>query len=319
MLYVTERCVFRRSRRGWQLIEVAPGIDIERDILAHMDFRPIDRRRGDDGRAHLPAQVDGPGRGAARPAAVRSPELRRRAQHAVRQLRGHGHPQTWRTSRACAACSRRCAAQIGRKVNVIVNYDGFKLDDAADRDLRRDGRRAARQVLHHGRAATRPAPSCARSWARPCSPARPRRGCSRRVPMRLSSSSARRRPWSRRRPDFPGENQKPNLWTEKKSIGPKASKLEYLRHRTHCRGPISSHLQAWRQANDISSPVSTMPRIASPRPRSRGCRGHHLGCRPRQCAGLPDAAHQADRAFPCRRRTDMIAHEVANRVAIQQG
>ena len=41
MLYVTERCVFRRDASGMQLIEVAPGIDIERDILAHMDFRPI--------------------------------------------------------------------------------------------------------------------------------------------------------------------------------------------------------------------------------------------------------------------------------------
>ncbi len=41
VLYVTERCVFRRVRSGLALIEVAPGIDIERDILAHMDFKPI--------------------------------------------------------------------------------------------------------------------------------------------------------------------------------------------------------------------------------------------------------------------------------------
>jgi propionate CoA-transferase len=43
VLYVTERCVFRRSHEGLELIEVAPGIDIERDILAHMGFRPIVR------------------------------------------------------------------------------------------------------------------------------------------------------------------------------------------------------------------------------------------------------------------------------------
>lgn len=43
VLYVTERCVFRRTREGVELAEVAPGIDIERDILAHMDFRPIIR------------------------------------------------------------------------------------------------------------------------------------------------------------------------------------------------------------------------------------------------------------------------------------
>jgi propionate CoA-transferase len=43
VLYVTERCVFRRTAEGVELAEVAPGIDIERDILAHMDFRPIIR------------------------------------------------------------------------------------------------------------------------------------------------------------------------------------------------------------------------------------------------------------------------------------
>ncbi|WP_426190264.1 acyl CoA:acetate/3-ketoacid CoA transferase [Massilia sp. DWR3-1-1] len=39
-LYVTERCVFRLCATGLELIEVAPGIDIERDIFAQMDFRP---------------------------------------------------------------------------------------------------------------------------------------------------------------------------------------------------------------------------------------------------------------------------------------
>jgi len=41
VLYVTERCVFRRTREGVELIEVAPGIDIERDILANMEFAPL--------------------------------------------------------------------------------------------------------------------------------------------------------------------------------------------------------------------------------------------------------------------------------------
>jgi propionate CoA-transferase len=40
VLYVTERCVFRLGADGIELTEVAPGIDIERDILALMDFRP---------------------------------------------------------------------------------------------------------------------------------------------------------------------------------------------------------------------------------------------------------------------------------------
>ena len=40
VLFVTERCVFRLTAAGLALIEVAPGIDIERDILAHMAFVP---------------------------------------------------------------------------------------------------------------------------------------------------------------------------------------------------------------------------------------------------------------------------------------
>lgn len=40
VLYVTERAVFRLAANGLELIEIAPGIDVPRDILAHMDFQP---------------------------------------------------------------------------------------------------------------------------------------------------------------------------------------------------------------------------------------------------------------------------------------
>ena len=44
VLYVTERCVFELTKDGLELIEVAPGIDVEREILAQMEFRPVIRR-----------------------------------------------------------------------------------------------------------------------------------------------------------------------------------------------------------------------------------------------------------------------------------
>ncbi|GHT79625.1 acetate CoA-transferase YdiF [Spirochaetia bacterium] len=40
VLYITERCVFRLGKDGLELIEAAPGIDIQKDILDHLDFSP---------------------------------------------------------------------------------------------------------------------------------------------------------------------------------------------------------------------------------------------------------------------------------------
>ncbi|MBI5258016.1 MAG: malonate decarboxylase subunit alpha [Burkholderiales bacterium] len=41
VVFVTERAVFHLREDGLELTEVAPGIDIERDVLAHMGFKPI--------------------------------------------------------------------------------------------------------------------------------------------------------------------------------------------------------------------------------------------------------------------------------------
>lgn len=41
VLFITERCVFRLTAEGLVLTEVAPGIDVETQILPLMDFKPI--------------------------------------------------------------------------------------------------------------------------------------------------------------------------------------------------------------------------------------------------------------------------------------
>lgn len=40
ILYVTERCVFELTKDGLMLTEIAPGIDLQRDILDQMEFMP---------------------------------------------------------------------------------------------------------------------------------------------------------------------------------------------------------------------------------------------------------------------------------------
>ncbi len=43
ILYITERAVFQLVKEGLELIEIAPGIDLQKQILDQMDFAPIIR------------------------------------------------------------------------------------------------------------------------------------------------------------------------------------------------------------------------------------------------------------------------------------
>ncbi|MFL5179044.1 MAG: acyl CoA:acetate/3-ketoacid CoA transferase [Microvirga sp.] len=129
VLYVTERCVFRRTPAGMELAEVAPGIDIERDILAHMGFTPIvDAPTPMDPRIFRP-EVMGLEQ------ALLGLSLSERISYDAErntiflnfegfQVRTLGDVDLVRRE-----MERQCRA-IGRKVALVVNYDGFTLDPA---------------------------------------------------------------------------------------------------------------------------------------------------------------------------------------------
>jgi len=132
VLYITERCVFELSVGGLRLAEVAPGIDIERDILAQMDFRPLI-----DTPALMPAALF-----SAAPMDLRARLLDfdlgpRVSYDAAQELLflnlSYLHVRRVEDiERIRQAVVARCR-EIGHRVATIVNYDGFQVDhDMAD-------------------------------------------------------------------------------------------------------------------------------------------------------------------------------------------
>jgi propionate CoA-transferase len=128
VLYVTERCVFRLVPDGLELIEVAPGIDIERDILGRMEFTPIIRGE--------PRLMD-PSIFRAEPMNLRERMLALPLEQRMAYDEEHNilflnfERLTVKTSadvKAIHAEIERRLKVIGHKVYGIVNYDHFDLD-----------------------------------------------------------------------------------------------------------------------------------------------------------------------------------------------
>ena len=127
VLYVTERCVFALRPQGLELVEVAPGIDIESDILANMDFKPIIRATPDlmDARIFRNELMD------LREDMLRLP-LDQRFTYDPKQnlffVNFERLPVRSRNDiRAIKEAVEAKLAPLGRKVYAIVNYDNFSI------------------------------------------------------------------------------------------------------------------------------------------------------------------------------------------------
>jgi propionate CoA-transferase len=127
VLYVTERCVFSLTQEGMELIEIAPGIDVKKDILPWMEFEPIIKEplRLMDERIFRPEPMN------LKEELLTVPLDERLTYHSDENLffvNFEGY--TVRTSedvRKIKATVEKILSPLGKKVYTIVNYDNFNI------------------------------------------------------------------------------------------------------------------------------------------------------------------------------------------------
>ncbi len=127
VLYVTERCVFRLCTEGLELIEIARGVDLQRDILDRMEFAPIQRQPP----VLMDARIFAVEPMGLRPQMLEMPIEQRLSYDAGQNVffvnfEGLSVRNPEDIDRILRAVESRLAP-IGRKVAAIVNYDRFSI------------------------------------------------------------------------------------------------------------------------------------------------------------------------------------------------
>jgi hypothetical protein len=127
VLYITERCVFRLRPDGLELIEVAPGVDVQRDILDRMDFAPL---IGTVREMNALIFRDVPM--GLRPSLVGMPFDARFSYDAAKNTLfinfERFEVRSMATIQAITDKIRSIVEPLGQRVHAVVNYEGFVLD-----------------------------------------------------------------------------------------------------------------------------------------------------------------------------------------------
>jgi propionate CoA-transferase len=127
VLYVTERCVFRLSAEGLELIEIAPGVDLQHDILERMEFAPVIKTPP----VLMDAAIFRSEPMGLRERMLRLPLPERFAYDAQQNtlfINFEGHTvKTQADVEAIRAQVTQLVEPLGRRVQAIVNYDNFNI------------------------------------------------------------------------------------------------------------------------------------------------------------------------------------------------